>query len=122
MVARALMSSYAEGWTAGPSRGSADREQTAPIREQARRLGIVRRATDAVRPKTGAVRRLRIGHARPHEALRDAINAALDHTPPWALGYAGREWCALLDDLRAEVMRRTRAGDAEREYQRLDDE
>ena len=94
----------------------------APIREQARRLGIVRRATDPVKPKTGAVRRLRIGHARPHEALRDAIHSALDHTALWAMPLAGKEWCALLDDLRDEVMKRTRAGAAEREYARQDDE
>jgi hypothetical protein len=121
MVARGL-SACAEGWTSIPSSASAHREQVAPIREQARRLGIVRRATDAVRPKSGAVRRLRIGQARPHEALRDAMHAALDATPVYALGFAGREWCALLDDLRAEVCRRTRAGDAERDYARQDDE
>jgi hypothetical protein len=120
LVARAL--AWPNGTPSGVAAGSASAEQNAPNRERGRRLALVRAATEPVRPKSSAVRRLRIGHARPQEALADAIDAALDATPPYAVAHAARAWCALLDDLRAHVLARTVAGRAEAEYARQDDE
>lgn len=121
LVARAL-----SAWPdATPVAAPSDRPRTAqsaPNRERGRRLALVRAATEPVRPKSSSVRRLRTGHARPHEALCDAIDAALDATPPYAMAHAAAGWLALLDDLRAHVTRRTRAGRAEAEYARMDDE
>jgi|GEM_PF-6844763 hypothetical protein len=120
LVARAL--SWVDGTPVAAPSGSPRTEQSAPNRERGRRLALVRAATDPVRPKSSSVRRLRIGHARPQEALVDAIDAALDATPPYAMAHAEAGWLALLADLKAHFVARTRAGRAEAEYARLDDE
>lgn len=123
LVARAL--SCAERWPLRPDRNSGSLAQSRSVterRESGRRLRLVREATDLARPKPQIVRHARTGHTRPHEALLDLIDAALDATPAYAIPVAGQAWGALLDDLKAHVARRTAAGRAEADYARLDDE
>lgn len=121
MVARGRVAPMHDAGTRS-GRAIAGAAQPVPDRARGRRLALVREATAAVSPKSQGIRHARTGHSRPHEALLDLIDTALDHTPPWATPYARAQWAALLDEMKAHVGRRTVAGRAEHDYARLDDE